>query len=332
MNISVYITSYNQKHYLIDAIESVLAQTLRPSQVIIIDDCSTDGSQEVIAGYAARYPELVTPIFHERNLGIARTRSDALQAVTGDYVTYVDGDDRFLPTKLEKEASKVDQDRHVQIVYSNFYYIAPDGRHLADWAGRDTPPQGDVFPQVFAREFPRRTLYRNELVDYRAWKHFGFYDPELRTYEDYDMKIRLSKYLKVAYYAEALTEYRTHELGLSRSSSAIQHLHALEHIRKKNTILLEGMELSVRKDIEHKFGNWITPVVRQAVVEALADQQNPRESRQRAFGYFFRLLAYNPSFADIALGVRILLPNSLYSRTSVIYRRATAVASRTGHR
>lgn len=332
MNISVYITSYNQKHYLVEAIESVLSQTLRPSQVIIIDDCSSDGSQEVIAGYAARYPALVTPIFHERNQGIARTRSDALLVVTGDYVTYVDGDDRFLPTKLEKEAGMLRQKRHAQIAFSNFNYVAPDGRHLGDWADRDALPQGDVFPQVYAREFPRRTLYRNELVDYRCWKNYGFYDPALRTYEDYDMKIRLSKFLKVAYSGEALAEYRIHEYGLSQSSSVIHHLNALEYIRKKNKILLEDIRPSVRKDVEHKFGDWITPLVRQAVVEALVDKQNPCESRRRAFGYFLRLLVYNPSFADIALGVRILLPNSIYRRTSMIYRQATAVASRTGHR
>ena len=102
--ISVYITSYNQKEYLVEAIDSVLNQTLKPFEIIIVDDCSTDGSREVIAGYALRYPDLVNPIYHTRNQGVAQARIDALQMVTGDYVTYVDGDDRYLPTKLEKEA------------------------------------------------------------------------------------------------------------------------------------------------------------------------------------------------------------------------------------
>ncbi|MBT7715794.1 MAG: glycosyltransferase family 2 protein, partial [Deltaproteobacteria bacterium] len=87
MKISVFITSYNQKKFLIEAIESVLNQTLSPFQIIVVDDSSKDLSQEVIAGYAARYPNLITPIFHKRNTGVAQVRIDALNAVNGDYVT-----------------------------------------------------------------------------------------------------------------------------------------------------------------------------------------------------------------------------------------------------
>ena len=104
MNISVYIPSYNQGKFLAQAIESVLAQTRCPRQLILIDDGSSDGSQDVIAAYAARHPRLITAIYHDRNQGIPRTRNAALQAVTGDCVTYVDADDRLLPTKLEREA------------------------------------------------------------------------------------------------------------------------------------------------------------------------------------------------------------------------------------
>ena len=103
--ISVYITSYNQREFLAEAIDSVLAQTLPPHQIIVVDDCSTDGSQDIIADYARAHRGLFSPIYHRDNTGVAQVRADALAAVTGDLVTYVDGDDRYLPTKLEQEAA-----------------------------------------------------------------------------------------------------------------------------------------------------------------------------------------------------------------------------------
>lgn len=160
MRISVYITSYNQKHYLIEAIESVLNQTLRPFEIIIADDCSTDGSHEVIAGYASSYPDLITPIYHTQNQGVSQNRIDALGAVTGDYVSRVDGDDRFLPSKLEKEAKLLRNNPNAQIAFSDHYFMTADGIRTGVWAGEEKPPQGDVFRQTFARDFPKHSLFK----------------------------------------------------------------------------------------------------------------------------------------------------------------------------
>lgn len=103
MNISVYIPSYNQKEYLVQAVESVLNQTLQPFEILIIDDGSTDGSQEVIRSLANANSK-VRYLFNERNEGIARVRKKALENIRGDYVTYVDGDDLYLPNKLSIDA------------------------------------------------------------------------------------------------------------------------------------------------------------------------------------------------------------------------------------
>ena len=67
MTISVYITCYNKAKYIGEAIESVLHQTLQPAEIIIVDDCSTDGSREIIKGFVSRYPEMIKHIFNENN-------------------------------------------------------------------------------------------------------------------------------------------------------------------------------------------------------------------------------------------------------------------------
>ena len=315
MKISVYITSYNQKAYLIEAIESVLSQTLRPSQLIIVDDCSTDGSQEVIAGYASRYPNLITSIFHTRNQGIAQVRIDALQAVFGDYVSHVDGDDRFLPTKLEKEARLLQNNPNTQIAFSNFYYMAADGIRTGIWADGETPPQGNVFRQTFARDFPRRSLFRRELADYQAWKQVGFHDSNLCLYEDYEMLVRLTKQLRVAYYDEPLSEYRIHNAGLSRAK-ATQHLAAVEYIFRKNKFLLDDLSVAERRDTQRKLGEWIATLAKRATDQSLQESQYHR--RVYMLRYYIWYLKYQSGSFDYKLVLRILLPRRVYGSLRAI--------------
>ena len=305
LKISVYITSYNQKDFLVRAIDSVLHQTLRPSEIIIVDGSSTDGSQEVIAEFSSRYPDLITPIYHSQNIGVAQARIDALRAVTGDYVTHLDGDDRFLPTKLESEARLLLDNPSAQIAYSNHYYVNLDGAKIGVWADGVTPPQGDVFRQTFTRDFPRGSLFRNELVDYGSWKRVGFHDPKQGLYEDYEMLIRLTKHLQVAYVDEPLAEYRIHEEGLSRAPAA-DHLGALERIYRKNEPLLRDLNIADRKEIQRKLDRRMARIARQAAREAV---EHCQQGRMDALDCYLRCLKYQLRYSlDYKLILGILLP------------------------
>lgn len=244
MRISVWITSYNQKAYLKEAIDSVINQTHKPYQIIIVDDCSSDGSQNLIRAYKNNFPELIHPIFHKQNTGVAQVRIDALNAVEGDLVTYLDGDDWYLPEKLESELGCMLDNPGCDIVFSNHQNKNEDGsKVLFEWveSNDDYPPEGDVFQEVFTRNFPRKSLYKMELVNYNAWKKIGFHDSNLAIYEDYDMRIRLSKYLKVKYNPRILSEIRLHGQGLSRSNNQI-YISSLEYLFKKNLALLKDLD------------------------------------------------------------------------------------------
>jgi glycosyltransferase involved in cell wall biosynthesis len=253
--ISVFITSYNQKAYLREAIDSVLAQTLSPYEIIVVDDASTDGSQDLIQDYASQHPDLIKTIFHQTNTGVTQSRVDALEAVTGDYVTYVDGDDRFLPTKLEKEYAALRQAPEARIAFSNNYYMTAEGIRTGMWIEDDKPPQGKVFVQTFGRLYPKRSLYRMELVEYAAWKKIGFHDLNLGIYEDFDMRIRMTKRLQTVYCDESLSEIRCHDKGLSNSRGCI-HQKSLDFIFQKNRGLLMDLETVARRNAEQGFLNW----------------------------------------------------------------------------
>ena len=271
--ISVFITSFNQKDYLREAIDSVLNQTLPPWEIIVVDDCSTDGSQELIQNYAARYPELIKPIFHHKNTGVAQSRIDALEAVNGDYVTYVDGDDRFRPTKIEKEYAALCRNRKASIAFSNTHYMTPEGHFSEAWIEDEKPPEGDVFMQTFGRMYPKRSLYRMELVDYQAWKSIGFHDPNLTIYEDFDMRIRMTKHLQTVYCDEVLSEIRDHGSGLSNSDKK-SHIRSLDYIFQKNRPMLLDLKPTDRRAAEAGFRFWFNNVGKRS--DRKKDQDNAK--------------------------------------------------------
>lgn len=281
MRISVFIPSYNQRDYLVEAVESVLAQTLPPAQVIIVDDGSTDGSQDVIAGYAARYPELITAIYHRENLGVARVRRHALEAVTGEYVTYVDGDDWFLPEKLEKEAQALLENPWARIAFSNNVYISEDDPGERRWIDDEMPPQGDIFLRTFARDFPKRSLFRMELVEYQSWRDVGFHDPRLVLYEDFDMRIRLTKQCRAVYVDEVLSAIRVHRTGLS-SRPASDHLAALKYIYYKNLPLVDDLDAACRRELRQKFALTVAGSAQRAIEQALEAGHYRPAARVRA--------------------------------------------------
>ena len=257
MKITVSITSYNQKGYLKEAIDSVLLQTVKPHQIIIIDDCSDDGSRELISDYKNTYPDLITSISHDKNMGVIYSRNEALRLCSGDYHTFLDGDDRFLPNKLEKESALINDGENVKIVFSNINYIDENGKVTRCWSEDIKPPIGDVFKYVFARKFPKGNLFRSELVNIKAWREIGYYDEGLKNlYEDYDMRIRLTKHFNTAYCDEVLSEYRIHAHGLSRVDK-VKHLESFKYILKKNKSLLDDLSDKDKKYILKNYNDWL---------------------------------------------------------------------------
>lgn len=96
--ISCVITSYNNGKWLRQCVESVLAQSRQPEEIILADDCSTDGSRELIRSLADAHPT-IKAVFRDANLGVAANRDLAIRAVSKDLVTTLDGDDFYYPPR-----------------------------------------------------------------------------------------------------------------------------------------------------------------------------------------------------------------------------------------
>ena len=119
MKISTVITLYNLEKYIDDAIQSVLRQTRQPDEIIVVDDCSTDGSADIVAKYRHR----IIYIKQEKNVGALRNSLSGLKAATGDIVAFLDGDDVWMPEKLEAIEKEFLQDEEVVLVSHDFIEV-----------------------------------------------------------------------------------------------------------------------------------------------------------------------------------------------------------------
>src|SRR5947209_13220762 len=105
-SVSVIIPTYNHGRFIADAIESVLAQTYPVSEIIVVDDGSTDETQEVVEkfGEKVRYIE-------QANAGVSAARNTGIENSDGDLVAFLDADDTWLPEKIEKQVAKFGADK-----------------------------------------------------------------------------------------------------------------------------------------------------------------------------------------------------------------------------
>ena len=107
--VSILIPSYNNAHYLPQAIDSALNQTFQDFEIIIIDDGSTDNTREIVERYLKRAPDKIRYIYQD-NQGLARARNTGLRHARGEYVALLDADDVWLPARLEETVKILDAD------------------------------------------------------------------------------------------------------------------------------------------------------------------------------------------------------------------------------
>jgi len=227
--ISVTITSYNQKYFLNETIKSVLNQTLKPYEIIIADDCSTDGSIELIKSYEENYSDIINPIYQKKNLGIAKNRNSAFKKASGDLISWINGDDLFLPKKLEFELKTFLKNNNTKWVYSQVFYIDSMGNRFDLRYKNDFMYKKYNFKDVILN-MGKEPAY--QLIDYSILDEVGLFDENIKVFEDWDFVIRLAKNQEFDYCPIPLSEYRQHNAGASKSNLNI-HIQSVEKIFKK---------------------------------------------------------------------------------------------------
>jgi glycosyltransferase involved in cell wall biosynthesis len=211
-SVSVVIPCFNQAHYLGEAIESALAQTLRPAELIVVDDGSDDNSFEV----AGRYPVVVRQ--RQSHRGVASARNAGTAASSEDLLVFLDADDRLLPRALEIGAEALSARPQVAFVAGASRDIGVDGA--------DSPAtlrQPLVSDDHYLRLLESCFIWSGSSIVFRreAIEAVGGFDERLAAGDDYDLYLRLARRFAVYCHDEVVTEYRRHGANTTRDSSVV---------------------------------------------------------------------------------------------------------------
>jgi len=239
-SITLYIPCHNMAHTLPRAIESVLAQTRPPDQLLIIDDASTDASRDIIADYRAKHPTLIQPVLLDQNMGIPVVRSIALQHTRCDWVTYLDADDTYEPRKIELETKALRKHPSAGYAYSNFTITNDQLDGARRWYTSEPMPAGDLFDQIVTFGFPGGILPRCELMNTSIVRSIGSYRADIGFYEDYDLQFRLARVCAGAAVAEPTHWYHQHANGVHRAPYA-RHYDGLRRVYTDHAALISSL-------------------------------------------------------------------------------------------
>lgn len=261
--VSIVIPCYKQARFLADAIESALAQTYRTIEIVVVND----GSPDETAAVAARYPPV--RYIEQDNAGLAAARNTGLANSCGEFVVFLDADDRLLRDAVQTNVDRLTADEAVAFVAGLSYYIASDGSPLPT----DQPrlPEGDLHAVLLARNrisTPACVMFRRSALD-----AIGGFDTRVDACADYEMYLRVSRAFPVAFHGQMVAEYRRH--GDNMSLDAPRMLRDLCAIMRRQRRLLRGDEARLdawrqgRRNIREYYGDHVANRIRERVRERM---------------------------------------------------------------
>lgn len=206
--VSVVTALYNSAAFIGNTIESVLAQSFTDWEMIIVDDCSTDNSAEIAAGYREKDSRIII-ISLEENSGAAVSRNKAIEAAKGRYIAFLDSDDRWHPQKLEKQLAFM-QKRHFSFTHTWYEKYNEAGKSLGAIV---TPPESMNYKSL---------LKSNRIgcltVIYDTEKLGKVYMPLIRKRQDYGLWLKiLKKDIIIHVFPENMALYRVRSGSISEN-------------------------------------------------------------------------------------------------------------------
>ena len=226
--VTVIIPAYNYAQYLERAVRSAFAQGLRPIEVLIIDDGSTDQTPALCAQLQREFPAL--RCIRQDNAGLSAARNTGIRNATHPFVAFLDADDEWLPEMLETVMADFEkQPPATPAAACNCYRVDPSGLPIGE---KNTHPRGDRF--FTAADILLKTRFMPSCAVGRrsCFEPAGLlFDTTLRSSEDRDMWIRLAAAAPIRYLDRPLVRIRRHGSNMSRNADRMRE--ARRRVRQK---------------------------------------------------------------------------------------------------
>lgn len=252
--VSVVVPVYNAEKYIKGMLESILHQTFTDYEIILVDDCSTDGSGKIIGQF---HDDRIKVFSNRQNMGIAHTRNRAIELSSGEYVALMDDDDIAPPERLEKEVQFLEQNTDIAVVAGHCRFIDEEGRIIKNrqWNVFQNPDYikaylltGDAIPNGAA-------MIRRGFIEENQIRYLD----GMCGAEDYRFWVECSLYGKIANLDEVMLYWRIgHDNESSRHQETERRLNVLKSIRKyaleKNGFELEENEIALLNQVFDRDG------------------------------------------------------------------------------
>jgi glycosyltransferase involved in cell wall biosynthesis len=282
--VSVVIPCHNQAHFLGEAIESVLAQTYPHFEVVVVDDGSTDNTQEV----ASRYPGV--RCIRQENRGLAGARNEGIRRSRGSHLVFLDADDRLLPNALEVGLRHLKERPECAFVAGRYRYIAFDGSPLPT---PPTPVGEDHHEALLCTRCistPAAVMYQRLMLEF-----VGGFDTSASPSADYDLYLRVARKYPVHQHDEVVAENRRHGANMTRNAalmlkSEVTVLRTQWRYVRRRKQYKKASEAGLRHSREY-FGG--------PLVEEVRAHMQKREWQQAIRGLLVLLRYYSNGFASV---------------------------------
>ena len=231
--VSIAIITYNQKDYLDECIQSCLKQTYSNYQIIVADDCSSDGTQKMLKEYLKLYPDIFILKLAEKNLGITHNSNAAHFACNGKYVAWMGGDDLMFPDKIDKQVQYMESKPDCTICYHNLDVFDSDTNKTINLFNDKNKINGDIRDSIRLGTFNGAcsNLVRRE----KAPKE-GF-NTTLPVASDWLYWIdTLANGGTIDYIDEVLGRYRRHSNNITNKSQSITQ-NEVDHLNTCQIVL-----------------------------------------------------------------------------------------------
>lgn len=227
MNISVIVPTHNRAQLLARALQSVVTQATPPMEVIVVDDGSNDGTEEVVC---TRFPEV--QYIRQNNQGVSNTRNRGIEAARGDWLAFLDSDDEWLPQKLTSQKEMLAANPQYKICHTDEIWIRNGTRVNA------MKKHAKAGGFIFERCLPLCVVSPSSVLIHRSvFDEVGLFNEDLPTCEDYDLWLRICARFPVLYVDRPLIiKYGGHADQLSHRYPAMDRFRiiALENILQEN--------------------------------------------------------------------------------------------------
>jgi len=204
--VSVIIHTYNNEKFIAETVESVLNQTYKDYEIIVVDDGSVDGTREALMPYMQKIR-----YHYKENGGIASAKNAGINLSQSELVAFLDHDDLWVPDKLQLQMECFKENPLLGLVYAK-YTSFRDGKEL-----RTKPEKGYsgwIFKELLAKSFIQTSTV---VVKKKCLNAVGPYDESFSLGDEYDMFLRISKKFQCGFVNKGLTRYRVHDTNASNN-------------------------------------------------------------------------------------------------------------------